>query len=175
MQDLNKSKSKTLTFRKLGLTMAVTLAAAGLAAADHEEDYYSRTETSGHVEIVKSIPGGIITVGATIGQPRPQVVREREVVIVERPEPRRVVVVREERPREVVVIHEHKHGRHHKHNKHYKHGRKVIVEKHIIRDSHCDNRRGDRDVERVVYRGDRKGHDHYNHGNPVVRRVYARN
>ena len=152
------SKTKTL-----GLLLAA-LVPTGAALADG--GYYNGhrdrgVQAVGTVEITKEIPGGIITVGATIGNPRPVVVEERKVVVIKQEErcaPREVVVVRQAPvvERKVVVIE--KHGRHGKEVK-----RIVTVERDRHGnghdrdwDRHNDHDRGhgrDRDWDRGGERG----------------------
>lgn len=126
--NINTSKSKTL-----GLLLAALLP-TGAAIASHDEvRRHSRgdVEVGGTVVVTKEIPGGVITVGATIGHPRPVVVESRKVVVVEkehcppqqvtiiREAPVRKVIVREEPRTQVVII-----------KKVGKHGR--VIEKRII-------------------------------------------
>lgn len=108
MKTLNlKTSNKT---KALGLLVAV-LVPAGAAFADRAYYHGSRErgiDVSGTVVLSKEIPGGVITVGGTFGNPRPVVVEERKVVVVrqeERCEPRKVVIVREQ-PRKVVIVKE---------------------------------------------------------------------
>lgn len=102
---INTSKSKTL-----GLLLAA-LVPTGAALANG--DYGTRhsrndVEVGGTVVVTKEIPGGIITVGATIGHPRPVVVEQRKVVVVEKDAcgPRQVTIIRKEPVREVTIIRE---------------------------------------------------------------------
>ncbi|MDB5105489.1 MAG: hypothetical protein JWP91_3178 [Fibrobacteres bacterium] len=114
-------KSKTL-----GLAMAAVLIPGGLALA-HDGRYDSRSNVSGHVEVVHEIPGGVVTVGADWGKrrsdPPPVVIVQeaprREVVYVEKEhdrgwhgrghgrghhKDREVTIIREEPRRTVTVI-----------------------------------------------------------------------
>lgn len=148
MKTKNGTHSKTKT---LGLLLAA-LVPTGAALADG--GYYNGhrdrgVNAVGTVVLTKEIPGGVITVGATIGNPRPVVVEERKVVVVKQEErcaPRKVVVVHEAPPvveKKVVIIE--KHGRH---------GRQVKKIVTVERDRHGHGH--DRDWDR----GDRHGrHD----------------
>jgi hypothetical protein len=93
------------------LAMAALFTPLGLVFA---HDRYAHqpalvTSTSGHVEVVHQIPGGVVTVGVEFGRPKPVIVEERHEVVVERPchRQREVTIIRE-RPRrhhnEVIVI-----------------------------------------------------------------------
>ena len=144
MKTKNGNLSKTKT---LGLLLAA-LVPTGAALADggyHNGHRDRGVQAVGTVVVTKEIPGGIITVGATIGHPRPVIVEERKVVVVrqeERCAPREVVVVRQAPvvQKKVVVIE--KHGRHGKQVK-----RIVTVE----RDRHGHGH--DRDWDRHDDRG----------------------
>jgi hypothetical protein len=177
---MNSTKTQTRNNTKaLGLLLASVMA-AGAAHADRGYVHGSRergVDVSGTVVVTKEIPGGVITVGGTIGN-RPVVVEEKKVVIVkqeERCEPKKVVIIKEaprrevrevvvvrEQPREKVVIIKER-GRHGK-----------IVEKRVVtrgghghhdRDWDRDDRRGwDRDDDR----GYGRGHDRdFSHGKQV--------
>lgn len=108
----NLGKTKTL-----GLLLAA-LVPTGAALADggyHHGHRQRGIDAVGSVVVTKEIPGGIITVGATIGNPRPVVVEERKVVVVKQEErcaPRQVVVVREAPVVEKKVVIVEKRGRH---------------------------------------------------------------
>lgn len=90
-----------------GLAMAASLAVmlpSGQAMA-HGQDRNSNV--TGEVVVTKQIPGGTVTVGVGIGQPRPVVVEERRVVVVkERERPREVTVIHREPSRKVVIVRE---------------------------------------------------------------------
>ena len=151
MKNTNRINSKSKT---LGLLLAA-LVPTGAALADG--GYYNGhrdrgINASGTVVVTKEIPGGVITVGATIGNPRPVVVERRKVVVVkqeERCEPQKVVVVRKAPvvEKKVVVVEKHRH--HH-------HGVKRIVK--VERNRHDHGRRHDRDGHR---------HDGHDHGRQV--------
>lgn len=100
--NINTSNSKTL-----GLLLAALLP-TGAALAGHDEVYrHSRNsvDVGGTVVVTKEIPGGVITVGATIGNPRPVVVEQRKVVVVEKQHcpPQQVTIIREAPVRRVIV------------------------------------------------------------------------
>jgi hypothetical protein len=165
MKTMNQINSKSKT---LGLLLAA-LVPTGAALADggyHHGHRDRGIEAVGSVVVTKEIPGGVITVGATIGNPRPVVVEERKVVVVkreERCEPRKVVVVREAPVVHKKVVIVEKHGRHDRHVK------KIVT---VERDRHGHgHRRGhDRDWDRHDRRDrDRDGHRHggHSHGRQV--------
>jgi len=148
----NLSKSKTL-----GLLLAA-LVPTGAALADggyHHGHRDRGIDAVGSVVVTKEIPGGVITVGATIGNPRPVVVEERKVVVVrqeERCEPQKVVVIHKAPVVEKKVVVIEKHGRH---------GRQVKKIVTVERgDRGYGHRHGhDRDWDRHDRR-DRDGHRH---------------
>lgn len=120
---MNKqNRNNRIKPKAFGLLLAA-LVPTGAALADGRYHHGHRdrgVEVGGTVMVTKEIPGGIVTVGATIGRPRPEVVVKERVVVVERERPRDVVIVREapvrkviihEAPRKEVVIIK-KHGRH---------------------------------------------------------------
>lgn len=92
---------------------ALALALAALPAAAHGNGYDRRadaTEVRGGVEIVRETPQGTVVVSAEVGHPRPVVVAEKKVVVVEeRRAPREVTVIRhEEAPRTEVIREKHR-------------------------------------------------------------------
>jgi len=132
--NLSNNTRKSFNLKTLGLPLATVLMTAGLAAAHGNDRAKPIGSVSGHVEVVKHVPGGVVTVGAEWGRPRPVnpptvvVVEQRpQVVVVEkvRPQPRKVVVVREAPRRHVTVVKDR--GHHHGHKK------VVVVKK---KDSH---------------------------------------
>lgn len=178
----NNAKSKTFHSKTLGLALAAVLVPAGLSMASDGHRHRSAHNVSGHVEVVKQIPGGVVTVGAEWGRPRPVIVQQPQVVVVEqRPQ---VVVVERERPRKVVVVREEKrcepvrevtviktrergHGRGHGygrgHGRGHGHDKKVVVvEKNRGRGHGEGNYHYYRDAEKVSEsRSDRSGNYHY--------------
>ena len=98
--------------KALGLAIAASLAALALSPAGAMAyGPYGRqgnSNVTGEVVVTKQVPGGTVTVGVGLGQPRPVVVEERKVVVVEKQEcPREVTVIREREPvRKVVVVRE---------------------------------------------------------------------
>lgn len=104
----NSLKSKTL-----GLALASVLIPAALASANGGNHYPSSSRNvSGHVEVVRQIPGGVVTVGAEWGKRRSE---PAPVVIVQEAPRREVIVV------EKVVEKRYGHGHHKHHGK--RHGR----------------------------------------------------
>lgn len=140
----------------LALVAAATLIPAGNAAADHlDREFYPAA--SGRVEVVKGIPGGVVTVGAEWGRPREVIVREEPRVVVVREQPQVVVVKEKTCPRQVTIIEA---------PQNHPCRRDVIVERRIVRD---DCRRGDthrhghwkhgRHDDRHVIHGNGRGYD----------------
>lgn len=135
---------KTRTFGLLIAAMAPTA-----ALADHY-DHAHRTrgaEVTGTVVLSKEIPGGVITVGATIGKPRPEVVvvedRRPDVVVVKERAPQKVVIIEKEPVREKVIIVKERPVE----------KKVVIIEKH----GRCGKK-----VKKIVYLED--GHRHHGRG-----------
>lgn len=168
MKKMNGKISKTKT---LGLLLAA-LVPTGAALADggyHNGHRERGADVSGTVVVSKQIPGGVITVGATIGRPRPEVVvveqrpvvvEQRKVVVIKQEErcaPQQVVIVREPPVQKKVVVIE-KRGRHGKTVK------KIVT---VERDRHDHGRDRDRDHGRKHDRGHGKGHGQY-HGDRQV-------
>jgi hypothetical protein len=148
-ENINSLKSKTL-----GLALAAVLIPGGLAMANDHRHMGARSDLSGHVEVVHEIPGGVVTVGADWGRPRP-------TVVVQQP-PQVVVVQQQPQPQVVVIEKDRGHG--HGYGRGYGHGRGhhrdrevtiireeprrpqvVVVEKRV---ENCD-------------RNDRGGNSHY--------------
>jgi hypothetical protein len=168
MKTLN-NKTGNLKFQALALAALLPLAAQ---ASDRMVHRGVRNDLSGHVEVTKQIPGGVITVGAEIGKPRPQVVvveqRRPEVIVVEQRRPE-VVVIEQRRP-EVIVIEKDRGHRHNGHgNKHVtvvrEHGRKIVIVKERGGRHDHGYRHDSRDD-----RHDRHGNHGYDHGNTQVYR-----
>ena len=123
MQHFIQSTKTFLKTRTLGLALVALLSPLSLNLAQGSEHRrpVKVTSTSGHVEVVHQIPGGIIVVGVDFGRSRPVHVENRRTVVVEKKpchRHREVTIVREVPRREVTVIKTVKHGRHGKHNKH---------------------------------------------------------
>lgn len=168
-----RTLNNNLKTRTLGLLIAALAPTAALADGYHHAHRTRGAEVTGTVVVSKEIPGGVITVGATIGKPRPEVVVVQErapqkVVIIEKEPVREKVIIVKERPVEKKVVIVEKHGRH---------GKKI---KKIVsyEDGHRhhgrghgrdwdDDRRGhgrDRDWDRHDGRGrDRDGHRGHGH------------
>lgn len=166
----NSSNIQIAKSKTLGLLLAA-MVPTGAALADGGYHRHDRgVEIGGEVVVTKQIPGGVVTVGATIGRPRPVVVEEKVVVVKERA-PEKVVIVEREPVREKVVIVKErpvvekkviiveKHGHHRKHVK------KVIV--HERRDR--GNRHYFRDGNQVSesYSGPEGNYHYYEDQNQV--------
>lgn len=170
--NIQSAKSKTL-----GLLLAA-MVPTGAALADGGYHRHDRgVEIGGEVVVTKQIPGGIVTVGATIGRPRPVVVEEKvvvvkerapeKVVIIEREPVREKVVIVKERPvREKVVIVE-QNGRHHRHTK------KIIVHE----DRGCRGRghghNSDNARQVSIQSQDGRGNSHYYRDGNQVSESYS--
>jgi hypothetical protein len=125
--ELSNKKPATLKSKTLGLALAAAL--LPLTAQANDRSHYQaapRANLSGTVEVTHQIPGGVITVGAEWGRPKPQVVvvqdrrpdvvgvemRQSQVVVVGKERGRshkrnrEVTIVREEPRRKVVVVRE---------------------------------------------------------------------
>lgn len=114
----NENTSSKLKLQALALAALLPMAAQ---ASDRWEHRRARQDLSGSVEVTKEVPGGVITVGAEWGKPRP------EVVVVENRRPE-VVVVENRRPEVIVIEKERGHGRrHHYGHKHHRHGHKHVT------------------------------------------------
>jgi hypothetical protein len=186
MKNLNTNLArKSAKAAALGLLMSA-LVPTGAALAHGSEHGHSHRgpDVSGTVVVTKQIPGGVVTVGATIGRPRPVVVEERRVVVVEKQAPRKVVVVHKHEPaRKVVVVHKHERPRKvvvvHKH----KQPEKVVIvkdrrghDRHDWRDRRDDRRRHGRDHghRQVSYhRQDESGSSHYYRDANQVSKSYS--
>ncbi len=150
---LINNKTNSLKSKTLGLALAAVLIPAALASAtDRNHPSSGRNNVSGHVEVVRQTPGGVVTVGVDWGK--------------RRSDPPPVVIVQEAPRREVIVVEkvvERHHGRgYHKHqDKHYK--------KHHGRGHGYGHHKQDREVtiirevprcEKVVVVEERVQHDH---------------
>lgn len=142
----------------LGLMMAALIpTGAALAHGSSHGHSHGGPDVSGTVVVTKQIPGGVVTVGATIGKPRPVVVEQRKVVVVEKQAPskvvivkkqeppkvvvvrknepvRKVVVVKKEQPKKVVVVD--RHGHHNKNHSHHSHGPHQVSKSYSGPDGH---------------------------------------
>lgn len=81
------NRKQTFKTKTLGLALAAFLIPAGIASAyDGGHSASGQKNLSGHVEVVKQVPGGTVTVGVQIGkqprQPQVVVVRDEPKVIV---------------------------------------------------------------------------------------------
>lgn len=144
------SNNNSLKTKTMGLALAAVLIPGGLAMAnDHRP---MRGNLSGHVEVVHEIPGGVVTVGADWGRPRP-------TVVVQQP-PQVVVVQQQPQPQVVVIEKDRGHG--HGYGRGYGHGHHRDREVTIIREE--PRRPQVVVVEKRVEncdRNDRGGNSHY--------------
>ena len=88
------SNNNSLKTKTMGLALAAVLI-PGLAMANDHRHAGMPGNLSGHVEVVHEIPGGVVTVGADWGRPRPTVVVEQPpqvVVVQQQPQPQVVVI-----------------------------------------------------------------------------------
>ncbi|HLP41743.1 MAG TPA: hypothetical protein VK465_09575 [Fibrobacteria bacterium] len=167
--NIQSAKSKTL-----GMLLAAMVPTGAALAEGGYHRHDCGVEIGGEVVVTKQIPGGVVTVGATIGRPRPVVVEEKvvvkerapeKVVIVEREPVREKVVIVKERPaREKVIIVE-QHGWRHRHTKN------IIVHE----DRGCRGRdHYDDDARQVsIQSRDGRGNSHYYRDENQVSESYS--
>lgn len=158
----------------LGLLMAALVpTGAALAHGSGHGHSHRGPDVSGTVVVTKQIPGGVVTVGATIGKPRPVVVEERRVVVVEKQAPRKVVVVHKHEPaRKVVVVHKHEAPRKVVVVKKQQPKKVVVIHKHGHHDRR-DNRRGHGHRQVSSHRQDGAGSSHYYRDANQVSKSYS--